>query len=155
MESRPEKDSKKTQPNRGHEHPRRDQRKAAGKRSVRSGEVVLVHLFGGVGRIIRTILVKDTIVPVVTLLGVNPLLITNVSNLPIVDPGATVFEICDQGISVIASNGVNVNYPGTYAITYRATDASGNTGTKARTVIVSLPPAPGDQQKRCGSYSRH
>jgi hypothetical protein len=41
---------------------------------------------------------------------------------------------------------VNVNFHGTYTITYQSTDASGHTATSSRVVLVALPPAvPGDQ----------
>ena len=103
---------------------------------------------GGVATATRTVVVRDTLPPVITLLGNNPVLITNVSNLPFVDPGAAVgFDLCMQAATpVLVSNSVNVNFPGTYAITYRSTDSSGNTASANRTVIVALPPAvPGDQ----------
>jgi hypothetical protein len=93
----------------------------------------------------RTVVVQDTLPPVITVLGANPLLITNVSNLPLIDPGATAFDLCSQGsYSVTASNTVNVNLPGVYGITYRSTDASGNTGVAVRSVVVALPPVAGD-----------
>ena len=99
----------------------------------------------GVGTTIsRTIVVADNTAPVVTLLGNNPLLITNISNLPLVDPGATVgLDLCMQSTpSLVVSNNVNTNSPGTYTITYSATDSSGNTGIATRTVIVALPISP-------------
>ncbi|MDD5138737.1 MAG: DUF5011 domain-containing protein [Verrucomicrobiales bacterium] len=104
------------------------------------------NVLGGIGRATRTVVVSDTIAPTISLLGNNPLLITNLSNLPLVDPGATAFDSCSQGsYSVTASNAVNVNFPGIYAITYRSTDSSGNTGLMNRTVIVTLLRVPGDQ----------
>jgi hypothetical protein len=105
------------------------------------------NFLGGVGYATRIVVVSDTLGPVITLLGADPILITNVSNLPLVDPGATALDLCD-GLThfVSASNAVNVNFPGTYAITYRSTDSSGHPTVANRTVIVALPPAvPGDQ----------
>ncbi len=106
----------------------------------------VTNVLGGLATTTRTIIVADTLPPIVTLNGSNPILITNIANLIWVDPGATALDLCGGTLSVIASNNVNVNFPGAYAITYRATDASGNTGVATRTVAVTLPAAaPGDQ----------
>jgi hypothetical protein len=52
-------------------------------------------------------------------------LITNISNSPVIDSGATAFDVCDAGSSsVTASNAVNLTFPGTYAITSRSTGVS-------------------------------
>jgi alpha-tubulin suppressor-like RCC1 family protein len=104
------------------------------------------NALGGVGRATRTVIVSDTLGPVITLFGNNPILVTNVSNLPLVDPGAFAVDLCGgAAYSVTASNAVNVNFPGAYAITYRSSDVRGNIGVTTRTVIVALPPVPGDQ----------
>jgi alpha-tubulin suppressor-like RCC1 family protein len=105
-----------------------------------------VNFFGGTTSATRTVVVNDTLPPAITLLGNSPIVITNQSNLPLVDPGATALDLCGGSFSVIASNNVNPNFPGVYAITYRATDSFGNTGIAARPVIIALPAAvPGDQ----------
>lgn len=86
--------------------------------------------------------VVDTTPPVVTLLGNDPLLVTN---LPFVDPGATSFDLCGGIYPVVTNSKVNLNFPGTYSITYSSTDSSGNTGYAVRTVAIALPPTvPGD-----------
>jgi hypothetical protein len=103
------------------------------------------NVIGGIAIATRTVVVSDTLVPVMTMLGNNPFLITNVASLPFVDPGATAVDLCGGNLSVIVSNTVNLKFPGTYAITYRATDASGNTAGTNRVVVVALPPLPGDQ----------
>lgn len=107
------------------------------------------NVLGGVANLTRTVIVADTIPPVVTLLGINPILLTNAAQLPLVDPGAMADDLCSGSLPVVVSNAVNVNFPGPYAITYRATDASGNMTVVNRSVIVALPPAapavPGDQ----------
>lgn len=101
---------------------------------------------GGVATATRTVIVNDSLPPALTMFGNNLILITNVSNLPFVDPGATAFDLCGGALSVIVSNNVNTSFPGTYTITYRATDATGNTAVTNRTVLVALPPqVPGDQ----------
>ena len=77
----------------------------------------------------------DTIPPVITLNGVNPMYIAVGSTY--VDPGAT----SDTGGSTpTASGNVNTSSPASYAITYSSTDGSGNTATSTRTVnVVALP----------------
>ena len=52
------------------------------------------------------------------------------------DAGAT----ADTGETVTASGSVDTSTVGTHIITYKATDAAGNTGTKTRTVTVVGPP---------------
>jgi hypothetical protein len=92
----------------------------------------------------RTVVVADRTAPVVTLNGPNPLLLTNANRL-LTDPGATAWDACGGPFAVTSNHTVNVNYPGTYTITYSATDNFGNTGTNSRLVHVALPPAtPGD-----------
>jgi hypothetical protein len=60
------------------------------------------------------------------------------------EPGATAVDDCDGTLPVvIGGDMVNVNLPGTYVITYSATDASGQTATVTRTVTVqdTTPPS--------------
>src|SRR3954468_2046238 len=80
------------------------------------------NVLGGVGQAPRTVIASDTRGPIVTLLGDDPILITNISNWPVIDSGARAFDVYDAGSSsVTGSTAVNVNFPGTYAITYRST----------------------------------
>jgi hypothetical protein len=53
-----------------------------------------------------------------------------------VDPGATANDSCGGPLSVSVTGSVNTSVVGTYTLTYSATDASGNTGTATRTVLV-------------------
>jgi hypothetical protein len=76
----------------------------------------------------------DTIAPVVTLLGPDPLTIEVGSTFT--DPGATALDETDGAVEVSASGEVNTAIPGNYTITYTATDAAGNTATATRTVTV-------------------
>ena len=77
----------------------------------------------------------DTTKPVVTLKGAADT--TIVLNGTWTDPGAIAEDDEDGVITDIQVTGtVNVNLTGTYVITYSATDAAGNTGTKSRTVRV-------------------
>lgn len=82
----------------------------------------------------------DTLPPVITLLGSNPLTLT--VGTPFVDPGATALDNKDgdltAGISVTGT--VDVNTPAQYVLTYSVTDAAGNIGMAQRTVNVVLTP---------------
>jgi len=86
--------------------------------------------------LIRTVTVLDTITPVITLSGDNPLTVERYSTYS--EPGATV----DSGEDVVITGTVDINVVGSYTLTYTATDAAGNTGTATRTVIVEDTTAP-------------
>jgi hypothetical protein len=77
----------------------------------------------------------DTTKPVITLYGASDT--TIVLNSTWTNPGAIAEDDEDGVITDIQVTGiVNVNLTGIYVITYSATDAAGNTGTKTRTVRV-------------------
>jgi autotransporter-associated beta strand protein len=82
----------------------------------------------------RLVYVVDTTPPVVTLNGANPMAVECHSGF--IDPGASANDACAGSLSVSVSGAVNANAPGTYTLTYSATDPSGNTGSTNRTVIV-------------------
>src|SRR5439155_1313268 len=90
-----------------------------------------------------TVSVVDTTLPVVTLLGANPL--TNECHTAFVDPGATASDTCAGPRAVVTNSTVNPNATGVYTIGYSATDPSGNAGTNTRTVYVvdTTPPTLG------------
>ncbi len=81
----------------------------------------------------RTVNVVDTAAPVITLNGANPMTVE--CHTAFTDPGATANDACDGSVPVTASGAVNVNVPGTYTITYTATDGT-NSATATRTVNV-------------------
>jgi hypothetical protein len=81
----------------------------------------------------RTVQVVDTIAPTITLNGSNPMTVECHSSFT--DPGATANDSCAGNVPVSSSSNVNPNVPGTYTITYTATDGY-NSSTKTRTVIV-------------------
>ncbi len=86
----------------------------------------------------RTVVVRDTAPPVLTLLGNNPL--TNVLNDPFVDPGATALDTCSGSLAVSTNSTVNVGVVGSYTVTYTSTDNFSNTTSAVRTVVVvSMP----------------
>ena len=72
----------------------------------------------------------DTTPPVISLTGASPLTLEVGDTYT--DPGATATE----GAEVTTEGTVDTNTPGTYTITYTATDAAGNIGTTTRTVSV-------------------
>jgi hypothetical protein len=85
----------------------------------------------------QTIVVNanDTTPPTITLNGPNPMTVE--CHTTFTDPGATAHDNCAEDVEVTASGNVDANTPGTYTITYNATDPSGNQATPVtRTVIV-------------------
>ena len=88
-------------------------------------------------QVTRTVNVVDTTAPVVTLTGAASVTVecTGTYN----DQGATAADVCDNSVSVTsdAATAVNEGVPGSYTVTYSATDDSGNTGTATRTVVVA------------------
>lgn len=89
----------------------------------------------------RTVNVVDSTPPTITLIGSSPMTVECHSSF--VDPGATANDACAASVAVTASGTVDPNTPGTYAITYEASDSSGNEATPVtRTVNVvdTMPP---------------
>jgi len=75
-------------------------------------------------------------VPVITLLGANPLQLLRGTAFS--DPGATAQDLQDGAVPVQADcSQVQPNQNGSYACGYRATDSAGNTSTATRTVVVA------------------
>ncbi len=77
----------------------------------------------------------DVIAPIITLVGADP---------QIIQKGAAYEELgatTDDGSEVgIDSSAVDITVPGSYTVTYTATDASDNTASVTRTVVVNDPP---------------
>ena len=92
------------------------------------------NYLGVSGSVTRTVVVRDTLPPVITLLGANPL--TNLLNAPFIDSGATALDACGGSLAITANSTVNVAQVGTYTVSYRSTDSSGNSATNTRTVVV-------------------
>jgi uncharacterized repeat protein (TIGR01451 family) len=88
----------------------------------------------------RVVNVTDTTAPLVTLNGPSP--VTVECHTVYTDAGASATDSCAGSVSVSSTSDVNVNAPGTYHVTWSATDPSGNTGTATRTVTVvdTIPP---------------
>jgi len=78
---------------------------------------------------------QETVAPVITLIGDNPLTITRGSSFT--DPGADVTDNVDAPRKISGTGSVNTSVAGTYTLTYSATDAAGNVATPVtRTVNV-------------------
>ncbi len=82
----------------------------------------------------RVIRVIDTLPPVVSLVGANPLVI-QAKDL-FVDPGVTACDICDPNLTTVVSGTVDTSVLGDYTLTYTSTDPSGNSASISRTVTV-------------------
>jgi alpha-tubulin suppressor-like RCC1 family protein len=94
--------------------------------------------FGGIATATRTVVVEDMLPPVINVLGANPL--THTLNVPFVDPGATALDDCAGSVAVTTNSTVNIAVPGTYAVSYTATDSFGNSAASIRSVQVIVPP---------------
>jgi hypothetical protein len=83
----------------------------------------------------RTVNVVDTTNPVITLNGSGS--VTVECHTSYTDAGATASDSCAISVPVTTSGAVNINVPGTYTLTYTASDPSGNAATPVtRTVNV-------------------
>ena len=83
--------------------------------------------------------IVDTTPPVINIVGANPMTVECHTSFS--DPGATATDGCAGSVPVTPSGSVNVNVPGTYNITYSATDGT-NPTTAIRTVHVVDTTAP-------------
>ncbi|MBN1760249.1 MAG: DUF5011 domain-containing protein [Chitinispirillaceae bacterium] len=99
-----------------------------------------------VARVIRRVEVIDEYIsepspPVITLKGSNPDTVSlwmNPDDSEYIDPGATAIDAKDGDLTAKLSRTgtVDVNVPGTYALTYAVHDAEGNQTTAKRTIEV-------------------
>lgn len=76
---------------------------------------------------------QDTQPPVITLLGEATLMIEQGTTF--VDPGATASDAVDGAVTVSVTGTVG-DTPGSYTLTYSATDRAGNQASLTRTVVV-------------------
>ena len=85
----------------------------------------------------RIVTVVDTVAPVITLNGANPMVVG--FGTVFTDPGATASDGCagDLTGSIVVTGSVDTNTVGFYALTYTVSDPSGHSDTKVRTVQVS------------------
>lgn len=88
----------------------------------------------------QTITVTDPTPPSITLNG--PSSMTVECHTAFTDPGASASDNCGAATVSVGGN-LNVNVPGTYTVTYTATDAAGNTSapiSRTVTVVDTTPP---------------
>ncbi|MDY7229079.1 immunoglobulin-like domain-containing protein [Hyalangium rubrum] len=93
----------------------------------------------------RTVNVSDTLAPSITVLGpLNQQF--ECGNGPYADPGATASDVCagDLTGAIVRTGSVNTGAGGTYTLSYRVADPSGNqtTAAESRTVTVTDSSAP-------------
>lgn len=81
---------------------------------------------------------SDTTAPIIILKGDNPETVLQYTFY--VDPGAIAKDNVDGIVPTIVTGSVDTSIVGTYSLTYKATDKSGNIATKIRTVNVIVPP---------------
>jgi hypothetical protein len=87
------------------------------------------------------VIVSDVVAPVIALIGANPVNL-NVGDV-FTDAGANVTDDVDAAKVILGAGLVNAAAPGTYTLTYSATDAAGNVAAPVtRSVIVSDVVAP-------------
>lgn len=98
--------------------------------------LLLVAIFGLSTIFLTSCGKDDTTPPVITILGENP--VDHLLNAPYLDPGATAQDDEDGALVVEVTNEVDVTKIGTYSVTYRAEDNSGNVTTAVRTVNITV-----------------
>jgi choice-of-anchor A domain-containing protein len=81
--------------------------------------------------------VSDALAPVVNLNGPAAQTLECVAGGSYADPGATATDFCDSAPAVVTTGSVNVGSPGSYTLSYSATDSSGNQAAVTRTVTVA------------------
>lgn len=84
----------------------------------------------------RIVTVQDTVAPVITLNGANPMQVG--FGTTFVDPGATAADGCAGNLtsSILVTGSVNTDVVGFYSLTYTVSDPAGFTDTKVRSVEV-------------------
>jgi hypothetical protein len=88
----------------------------------------------------QAVTVTDQTGPAITPAGADPLVVE--CHTSFADPGASASDACDGARPVSSSHNVNVDAPGSYAVTYTSSDSKGNTTTRTRAVNVVDTTAP-------------
>jgi len=88
----------------------------------------------------RTVSVKDTLAPVMTLVG-NATIVHEVNTI-YTDQGVAAVDAVEGSVSIITSGAVNSSLLGTYTLTFRASDSHGNRAIATRTIRVADTQAP-------------
>ncbi len=82
-------------------------------------------------------LIADTVPPVITINGLNPVSVVATTTGSYIDAGATAFDAVDGTTTVNSTSTVDITTVGTYSVDYSATDIAGNTATSSRVVNVT------------------
>ncbi|MBI1318834.1 MAG: DUF5011 domain-containing protein [Candidatus Hydrogenedens sp.] len=95
-----------------------------------------------------TRLSKDTVAPVITLLGAG---LTLDCEGVFIDPGFTAFDNAEGDVTanVVRTGSVDTFTPGRYTLTYTVTDRSGNSSAEFLRRVVVLDNCPGNQTGPC------
>ncbi len=116
-----------------------------------------VDACGAIASATQTISIVDSLPPVITLNGPDPQIIECSS--PYTELGATAFDACDGDLTsslILPPSSFDTSVPGSYSLSYSVADASGNSVTVSRSVIVQdtvapiLSSVPHDLQIECG-----
>ncbi len=98
-------------------------------------------LSGNYTEVTTTVRVVDVEIPIITLTGSTPMYIEYPATYS--EPGATISDNYDSGLTAAITGTVNNLVLGTYTINYNVTDSSGNVATQvSRSVIVRDTTAP-------------
>jgi uncharacterized repeat protein (TIGR01451 family) len=91
---------------------------------------------GFTSEVTRIVTVQDTVAPVITLNGANPMQVG--FGTVFTDPGATASDSCagDLTSAIVVTGSVDTNTVGFYALTYAVSDPTGHSDQKVRTVEV-------------------
>ncbi len=90
----------------------------------------------------RTVNVTDQTAPVITLIGSNPMSVNQGATFT--DPGATVSDNVDTGLTATVTGSVDTTTIGSYILTYNVSDTAGNAAIAVtRTVTVVAVPSSG------------
>ncbi|OGG54113.1 hypothetical protein A3C20_00715 [Candidatus Kaiserbacteria bacterium RIFCSPHIGHO2_02_FULL_55_25] len=81
----------------------------------------------------------DTVGPVITVTGTNPLSVYASNSTTYSDAGATATDVQDVTASVSSSGSVNLLIATSYTISYSSTDTAGNSSSASRVVTVLIP----------------
>jgi len=97
---------------------------------------------GNESQLTRSVEVRDTTAPVITLNGEATVTLECADEY--VDAGATAVDSCAGDVSsdIVVENNVDVTTPGAYTVTYSVADAFGNSSSEVRTVIVANTSSP-------------
>jgi hypothetical protein len=96
--------------------------------------LTVADLAGSLTYSTNTVVVQDVTPPIITLNGISPVYVECHTNYA--DAGASAVDNCSGVVAMLTNNPVDPNSPGSYTVTYTATDAAGNSATNTRTVIV-------------------